>query len=76
MGRNGQRIADLDADKGGNRRDPQEGGQGQGGHHMERDGGSDADEHPQGHTPGKFPGVLLEAEEFQPVVAEQASQSP
>ena len=54
---------------------PQEGGQGQDGHHMEGYGGGDADEHPQGHTPGQFPGIVLETEEFQPMVAEEASQS-
>ncbi len=73
-GPDGQRIADLDADKARNRGDPEQGGQGQDGHRMKRNGGGDADKDSQGHPPGKFPGVLLEAEEFQPVVAEQASQ--
>ncbi len=37
---------------------------------MEGDGG-DANEDSQGHAAGKLPGVFPEAEDFQPLVAEE-----
>ena len=46
------------------------GGQGQDGHRVEGHRRGDAHEDSQGHAPGQFPGILLEAQEFQPVIAQ------